>query len=295
MASRLTLRDTVYTINRDAIIFLKEGEFSCAAALLKQGIAWVRGYVSGDLAFRERFASIDFSVPIRLELVKESICPTENFSASQVDVSPVQIFAHAVNIAPAPNRQRGIFIQNRTDININHNNNNNNNNIENHQGNFHRNGNHLLQDDMSSLQSDDPRVENSCALLSCMLIYNLGLCFQLAATKVNHQARGTIEANFHLALGKYNAARGIVNLLNNVANTAGPVLEIMKLALLNNCLHIHYHFVRLEDAQRCLELMQQLILQLNDQVINSEAQAIQIFVNNLRHNAAQHRRASPSA
>mmetsp|Transcript_34523 Transcript_34523/g.71877 ORF Transcript_34523/g.71877 Transcript_34523/m.71877 type:complete len:285 (-) Transcript_34523:181-1035(-) len=279
------LTDAVMTMNRDAINFMRAKEYSSASGLLKQGIAWVRGYIRGDRAITERFEGGDFDPP-KLEL--QAIEHVE-----QSEFSPVEIYANAIGIvSPAMIRQQQLQqLLEQHQREGGENNPTMNHIIMQH----HRAQQRMVMDDRDSLSSD-PRVENTSALLSCILIYNLGLCFQLAA----EQGRRRVDGTLRMAVGKYEAARGIADLLhhaNNINNNihGGLAFSILKLAILNNCFHIHYHFVKIQEAQICLDQMQQTMLGLPNHVIENEAPSIQFFFSNIRHNIQQHTRASPSA
>ena len=117
-----------------------------------------------------------------------------------------------------------------------------------------------------------------------ILLYNYGLSLHLQGISQG------IEDNLEEALFSYEMALGLVALAGR-----RPLVDMLELALLNNCGHIHRFFLSTSQVHICLERMQALLQHVTNGWSEVLPEALASFAFNLIYNAPQYARPAPAA
>lgn len=134
--------------------------------------------------------------------------------------------------------------------------------------------------------------EDLLDLVTCALLYNLGLCLHVVGIMQGKETQlGQALVTYELALKLLASSRW----QDQHQQHYHPPHVLLELALLNNCGHIHCHFYDLQQFEFCLFRMQMKLSQATNQWKDHIPTPLNCFGMNLIHNSKQLERPSPAA
>jgi len=237
----------IFWINKQAVDLMKDMRYMPAAALLSQGIAKLEAFVDETNATALHMSLID--------------CDYQEYQQPQ----GTQFAAQIIPISSHPIVNAGETLNP-----------------------------YQLCVAASSLMALTPQLhdenifgsESQHSKLSCILYYNMGLCFQLHALSGSRRASSYLR-DAHLS---YQTALGLLD--EGSQEFSDMQLE---LALLNNFGHLHYSVLNMEATATCLERMQFILCDITDDGDEPVPEDLQCFYLNLIHNENLQLRAAPVA